>query len=125
MTANTIETPYVLSQFPPAPSGGACGGLSNLCFQDRACTECAEPGYTCVRGNEWYWQCRDDTATGDAVGLGGHSMTISDSGTLTEGGTLVFRQGGGFCTDIEDCLRKSYGATTSLGGADAVRTPHK
>jgi hypothetical protein len=86
-TANTIEKPYVLSQFPPAPSGGACGGLSNTCHQDRACTECAEPGYTCVRDNEWYWQCRDDTATGDAVGLGGHSMTISDSGTLTAGAT--------------------------------------
>ena len=59
--ANTIETPYVLSQFPPAPSWGACGGLSNLCHQDRACTGCAEPGYTCIRGNEFYWQCRDDT----------------------------------------------------------------
>ena len=30
------------AEFPPAQSWGACGGLSNLCMQDRACTTCAE-----------------------------------------------------------------------------------
>ena len=30
------------AEFPPATSWGACGGESNLCMQDRACTSCAE-----------------------------------------------------------------------------------
>ena len=48
-------------EFPPAEPWAACGGLSNLCREDRACTTCgAGPGgqaFSCEKGNRWYWQC--------------------------------------------------------------------
>ena len=39
-----------------------CGGLNSLCQEDTACLSCESAGWTCQRGNEWWWQCRKEVA---------------------------------------------------------------
>ena len=48
-----------------AGKNAACGGLSlSGCGADAACLPCADPGYTCQRSNEWYYECREGAAAG-------------------------------------------------------------
>ena len=47
-----------------------CGGLNSLCQEDKACLSCESAGWTCQRGNEWWWQCRKAVAGPDAPDSG-------------------------------------------------------
>jgi hypothetical protein len=69
-----------VSIYPLVEDYGPCGGIDNHpCALDEACADCVSNNFICARGNEWYWQCVEDTTGGG--GGGGDNQSNPGSNT--------------------------------------------
>ena len=58
----TTEKEKEVSAYAAVPDWGQCGGKGHACGMDKACAPCKSPSFSCLSGNEWYYQCRPGAA---------------------------------------------------------------